>query len=290
MMVRNFDTQLLRTFATVAEFGNMTQASRVLNLTQGAVSQHIKRLESQLGHALFRRERPGLSLTEAGDRLFGKARRLLAINDELWTDMTTRPFTGRVSLGVPVDLLAGRLPSILRLFAEAYPDVEIDLICDTSPDLRAKYDSGSLEITLLEEPAERATGTVLYRDRLVWAGAKGGTASYGDPLPLSLISRSCIFRPRVISALDHAGRNWKYVYESDSMEATVAMIRMDLAVGTFLTAAMPDHLEPVDGSAGLPALPAFDVSLLTRDVSASHPAAVLRAYLERGFDTGRPRQ
>lgn len=290
MMVRNFDTQLLRTFATVAEFGNMTQASRVLNLTQGAVSQHIKRLESQLGSALFRRERPGLSLTEAGDRLFGKARRLLAINDELWTDMTSRPFAGRVSLGVPVDLIAGRLPSILRLFAEAHPNVEINLICDTSPDLRAKFDSGSLDITLLEEPVEHAAGTVLYRDHLVWAGAKGGTAPHEDPLPLSLVSRSCIFRPRVISALDRAGRNWKTVYESDSMEATVAMIRMDLAVGTFLTSAMPDHLEPVDGSAGLPELPAFHVSLLTRDISASHPATVLSAYLERGFDSKEPRR
>ena len=54
----NIDTQLLRTFATVAETGSMTQASRVLNLTQGAVSQHVKRLEEQqLGSALFLRER-----------------------------------------------------------------------------------------------------------------------------------------------------------------------------------------------------------------------------------------
>lgn len=283
MTVRNFDTQLLRTFATVAEFGNMTQASRVLNLTQGAVSQHIKRLESQLGSALFRRERPGLSLTEAGDRLFGKARRLLAINDELWSDMTTRHFSGRVSLGVPVDLIAGRLPSILRLFAEAYPDVEIDLNCHTSPDLRAKFDAGLLDVTLLEEPAERTTGKRLYRDRLIWAGAKGGGAGFLDPLPLSLISQSCVFRPRVIKALDRTGRNWKYIYESDSLEATVAMIRMDLAVGTFLASAMPDHLEPINVSAGLPALPAFNVTLLTRKTTANNPAAVLSGHLERGF-------
>lgn len=284
MTIRNFDTQLLRTFATVAELGNMTQASRVLNLTQGAVSQHIKRLESQLGSALFRRERPGLSLTEAGDRLFGKARRLLAINDELWNDMTARHFTGRVCLGVPVDLIAGRLPSILRLFAEAHPDVEIDLKCHTSPDLRAKFDAGLLDVTLIEEPAERATGNILYHDRLVWAGAKGGSAWYRNPLPLSLISQSCIFRPRVIKALDRAGRGWKYVYESESLEATVAMIRMDLAVGTFLASAIPDHLEPIDASAGLPELPAFSVSLLSRKTSANNlVAVVLCEHLERGY-------
>ncbi|MCR9136804.1 MAG: LysR family transcriptional regulator [Alphaproteobacteria bacterium] len=286
MTVRNFDTPLLRTFVTVAEFGNMTQASQVLNLTQGAVSQHIKRLEAQLGSALFRRERPGLSLTEAGDRLFGKARRLLAINDELWSDMTSRPVVASVSLGVPVDLLAGRLPSILRLFAEAHPDIEINLKCHTSPDLRAKFDAGLLDVTLLEEPAEQATGRQLYRDRLVWAGAKGGKAGHGDPLPLSLVTASCVFRPRVIRALDRAGRAWRYVYESDSLEATVAMIRMDLAVGTFLTSAMPDHLEPIDDSAELPTLPNFSVSLLTRETPANPPAADLASYLERGLSRG----
>ena len=115
MSKRNIDTQLLRTFATVAETGNMTQASRVLNLTQGAVSQHIKRLEEQLGSALFLRERSGLVLTEAGSRV----RQLLTLNDELWHDMTTPRFAGRVRLGVPIDLISGRLPSILRLFAQA---------------------------------------------------------------------------------------------------------------------------------------------------------------------------
>ncbi len=283
MMSRHFDTQLLRTFATVAEIGNMTQASRVLNLTQGAVSQHIKRLETQLGSTLFRRERPGLSLTAAGDRLFGRARRLLAINDELWNDMTAQHCQGRVSLGVPVDLVAGRLPSLLRLFAEAYPDIEIDLKCDTSPDLRTQFDAGLLDLTLVEGLEEQAAGAVLSRHRLLWVGAKGGRAFGHDPLPLSLISRACVFRPRVIEALERAGRDWKYVYESDSLEATVAMIRMDLAVGTFLASALPEHVEPIDTSAGLPALPVFAISLLTRDTPAGHPATALSEHLERGF-------
>ena len=285
MSNRNIDTQLLRTFATVAETGNMTQASRVLNLTQGAVSQHIKRLEEQLGSALFLRERSGLLLTEAGDRMFGRARRLLALNDELWRDMTTPRFAGRVRLGVPVDLISGRLPSILRLFAQAYPDVEIDLVCQTSPDLRAGFESGTLDVTLLEEVADRATGKVLFRDRLVWVGARGGNAANLDPLPLSLISKSCVFRPRVLEALDAAGRRWKYVYESDSLEATIAMIRMDLAVGTFLASALPDHVEPVSHSAGLPELPLFCVSLLTRETAADHPTAALSDYVARGMSS-----
>jgi len=284
MPVRTFDPQLLRTFVTVVETGSMTRASRVLHLTQGAVSQHIKRLEAQIGTALLLRGRPGLACTEAGDRLFDKARRLLALNDSLWLDMTTPLFKGRVALGIPIDLIAGRLPSLLRLFAEAYPDIDIALQCGTSPELRAAFEAGALDVTLLEEPVERATGAVLYRDRLVWVGARGGSAHHLDPLPLSLVSRSCAFRPRVIKTLQRVGRRWKNVYESDSLEATVAMMRMDLAVGTFLTSAMPGDVAAIrDGD--LPSLPAFSVTLSARQTAPNHPATALSDHLTRGFST-----
>ncbi len=287
MMIRHIDPQLLRTFAMVAETGNMTRASRVLNLTQGAVSQHIKRLEEQFGAALFVRERSGLTLTEMGDRLFARGRQLLALNDDLWREMTTPRFRGRVALGVPVDLISGRLPSILRHFAQAYPDVEIDLSCRTSPELRAAFEAGDLDVTLIEEPVDAASGAVLRRDRLIWVGAPGGRATTRDPLPLSLISRSCAFRQSVVAALDAAGRPWRCVYESDTLEATIAMIRMDLAVGTFLTSALPDGVEPVAAANGLPDLPQFATSLLNRETQSDTPAGALADYLAQGFtETG----
>ena len=62
-MARNIDTPLLRTFVAVAETAGMTAAANVLNLTQAAVSQQIKRLEDIFGAPLFERERKGLRLT-----------------------------------------------------------------------------------------------------------------------------------------------------------------------------------------------------------------------------------
>lgn len=52
-MTRNFDISLIRTFAAVADHGSMTIAANTLHMTQGAVSQQIKRLEDALGCALF---------------------------------------------------------------------------------------------------------------------------------------------------------------------------------------------------------------------------------------------
>ncbi|WP_136658134.1 LysR family transcriptional regulator [Nitratireductor sp. XY-223] len=285
--MRNVDTQLLRTFATVAETGSMTRTARVLNLTQGAVSQHIKRLETQFGKALFHRQRGGLALTETGERLSGKALRMLQLNDEMWVDMTTPQFAGRVTLGVPIDLISGRLPSVLRLFARAYPDIEINLRCGTSPRLRTHFELGAIDVVVLEEFGDRPFGNTLYRDRLVWAGAEGGRAPFADPLPLSLVSQSCAFRRHVIESLDRSGRGWKCVYESDNLEATIAMMRMDLAVGTFLETAMPDRLTAVEKAAELPDLPEFSVTLSARQASPDHPAAALTDHLERGLSDQR---
>ena len=99
-MPHNIDTSLLRAFVAAAETGGMTSAARLVNLTQAAVSQQVKRLEETFGRQLFERDRRGLRLTPSGERLLVRARRLLALNDEVWALMTAPDFTGEVRLGV----------------------------------------------------------------------------------------------------------------------------------------------------------------------------------------------
>ncbi len=104
-MGRKLDISLLRTFVAVAERSSMTAAANALHLTQSAVSQQIGRLEDLCG-TLFSRDRRALRLTATGERLLGKVRRLLALNDELWADMKATGLEGEVRLGAPYDLLA----------------------------------------------------------------------------------------------------------------------------------------------------------------------------------------
>jgi DNA-binding transcriptional LysR family regulator len=110
-MTRNLDISLLRAFVAVADTGGMTAATGVLNLTQAAVSQQIKRLEDAFGHTLITRDRRSMTLTPAGERLFGAARRMLALNDEVWAQMTTPEFEGEVRLGIPSDIITTYLPA-----------------------------------------------------------------------------------------------------------------------------------------------------------------------------------
>ena len=141
-MNRNLDVTLLRTFAAVADQGSMTGASRTLHLTQGAVSQQIARLEELVGDALLRREPRGLRLTPAGERLLGRARTLLALNDEIWSEIAGGDIAGPVRLGLPFDLIGTHLAPALKTFCEAFPQVDLSLVCLPSPDLLAAVRDG----------------------------------------------------------------------------------------------------------------------------------------------------
>ena len=282
-MIRNLDTQTLRTFITVAETASMTLAAGHLHLTQGAISQQIRKLEDLLGVPLFVRARSGLKLTEAGERLFGKARRLVCLNDSIWSEMTNTSCCGEISIGVPVDLIsADATPRILRSFSERHVEIELSVYAEPMARLRERMSSGQLDLAILEEFPGSQLGETLYADRLVWVGACCSEAAMEDPIPLSMVDSDCVFRPRVFEALDRSGRSWKSVFESGSREATVAMIRMDLAVGAMLETTAPKDVEVLSSEANLPPLPSCNVTLAVKQ-SPSRQAGMLADHIRRSF-------
>jgi DNA-binding transcriptional LysR family regulator len=260
-MIKNLDINLVRTFVAVADTGSMTVAANILHLTQGAVSQQIKRLEESFNCSLFEREGRRLELSPVGERLLGKAKRLLGMNDEIWADMTTRPLQGSLRVGVPYDLVGTHFPPIFKAFADACPDVEISLVCGTSPDLAQTLDGGSLDLAVIEELAGQASGECLRVEPLVWAGARGGSAYRKRPLPLSMVADSCGFRPTVLQALHERSIEWRTVFESGNIEATTATVRSDLAVAAWLASTVPADLDILGVTDELPALPGFAISL-----------------------------
>ena len=99
--MRNVPTDLLRAFVTVAETQNFTRAGDVLFRTQAAVSMQIRRLEEQLGGALFERDSRGTSLTDQGKFLLSYAKRILQLNDELLESLELGRATQLIRFGAP---------------------------------------------------------------------------------------------------------------------------------------------------------------------------------------------
>jgi DNA-binding transcriptional LysR family regulator len=288
-MARNIDTSLLRAFVAVAETSGMTAAANVLNVTQAAVSQQIKRLEEAFGSPLFERERRGLRLTSAGERLFGKAKRMLTLNDEIWAEMTTPIYEGEVRLGIPYDLVNSYLPPVLKSFAQAYPKIQISLECQPSLLLLQELDAGRLDLTLTTELGCRPHGESLVTDRLVWAGAKGGSAHRHRPLPLALGDENCAFRPPVFKALDDAGIAWRPVSKVSNFDAMNATVQTDLAVMALLASTIPPGFDILAPGCGLPPLPSFSINMYQPKTGATPIAQELARQIREGF-VARPRQ
>lgn len=284
--IRNLDLSLLRTFIHVADSGSMTIAANRLHITQGAVSQQIKRLEETFGREILERSRQGLRLTDQGERLLGKARKLVRLNDEIWADMCMPEIGGQVRLGVPYDLVGTHLPGVLQTYASNYPNVDISLISGSSPQLMEALANGRIDLALVEEPAGPTAGECLAVERLVWVGAKGGGASAKRPLPICLVSETCAFRPAIFAALEDADIEWRIVFDNASIEATSTTVRADLAVTAWLASTVPADLEMLGREAQLPALPDFAINLYLPRAGAT-PASqamaerIRTAYLDR---------
>lgn len=288
-MPRNLDTSLLRAFVTVAETASMTAAANALHLTQAAISQQIKRLEDSFGCIFFERERRGIKLTNDGERLFGKAKRVLALSDEIWSDMTTPAFKGQVRLGVPYDLVGTYMPPILKGYATSHPQVEISLVCLTSPDLIQALAAGELDVAVVEEPLGSTRGECLATDRLVWVGAKRGDAFLKRPLPISFGCDTCAFRPVIFDALRSSGLSWRTVSEIGNAEAISATVHTDLAVTALLATTIPAGLDVLTADTGLPPLPNFGINLHLPRTGTTPMSQALAGVIRDGF-CGRQRQ
>jgi DNA-binding transcriptional LysR family regulator len=296
-MTRDIDIALLRAFVAVVEAGGVTSAARLLNRTQAAVSLQIKRLEELFGTELFQRERKRLLLAPAGERLLGTAQRLIALNDETWGAMTTPHFEGEVRLGVPPDIVTSLIPPILQRFNQAWPRINVSLVCRASTLLLEDFARGDVDITLTTEMGCGKSGETLMSDRLVWVGARGGTTHLQRPLPVSLGAKHCRFRPVVIEALQASEIDWRTVSEDCNMEPVYATLKAGLAVAPLLRISVPDYLEILGAESGLPTLPDFKVNLYVPSAATSvteelarqirqHFAVALRP--SRGLSTPNP--
>jgi DNA-binding transcriptional LysR family regulator len=260
-MRKDLDIVLLRAFLAVVDAGGVTRAAASLALSQAAVSQQIRRLEETLDSRLFERVGRGLALTPAGERLIAQARRLLALNDEVWSAMRTPSFEGELRLGVPYDIIASVVPPILRGFAKAQPRVRVSLVCEDSKVVRERLRSGGVDLALTTETECGRHGETLRTDRLVWVGVPGGDAHLRNPLPVSLGAPTCVFRPVAIEALGKARRDWRAVCEVSRLEPVYAAIEAGLAVAPLLRTSVPERFEVLGRDARLPALPEFRINL-----------------------------
>lgn len=272
------DNEVLRTFVAIAETGNFSTAAEAVFRTPSAVSMQIKKLEDQLGSTLFLRDARSVTLTQHGEILLSYARRMLALSNEAVSRFIMPELSGVVRLGAPDDIGERLLPSILRGFAESYPAIMIDVTVDMSLALRRRMEEQRLDLALINCATRPfpSGGEVIYTERLVWAGAKCGTAHLRDPLPISIWEEGCIWRMDAIAQLERAKRPYRVAYLSAHTMAQRAAVVSDLAIAPFPRSYVTDDMVVLGAKEGLPELTSFDIRLMV----SPHAAGPVRAVAD----------
>ena len=121
------DIRCLKYFVSVAKHMNFTRAAKECFISQTAMSQHISKMEEELGFKLFYRNNRRVELTPGGKVFLEEATNLLRKFDHavFWSSVASMDYTGQLRVGFLSYAEKWFLPDLLRVFHHRNPRVEI---------------------------------------------------------------------------------------------------------------------------------------------------------------------
>ena len=151
----DIDYELYTIFHRVASAGSFTRGAAELHITQSAVSQAIKNLESRLGTALFLRDGRRIRLSQEGEVLYHHISQGIlsfstgerSLNEMAGFD------AGEVRIGVSDTICRYHLVPLFKEFAESYPGIRIQVKNRTSTGILALLQSGNIDFGIVSLPA-----------------------------------------------------------------------------------------------------------------------------------------
>jgi LysR family transcriptional regulator, regulator for metE and metH len=160
--------QLVR---AIAEEGGVTRASRRLHLSQSALSHQLKDAEVRLDARLFDRIGKRMVLTAAGERLLRSARSVIDEMERAEQEIRRQASRagGRLRLTTQCNTVYHWLPSRLRLFHRAYPEVDLEVVAGATDDPLPALLEGAIDLAIVYRTRRdaRLAYRPLFRDEIV---------------------------------------------------------------------------------------------------------------------------
>jgi DNA-binding transcriptional LysR family regulator len=261
----NIPTDLLRTFVAIYQLGSFTKAAHLFELTQPAVSAHMKKLETLIGADLIERNVAGVNLTACGEEVLKYARRILLINDQIVSSASLQRALPVIRLGIPNIFAAVKLK---RILAECPPTVgssRLQICCDHSPGLLRSIRSGYLDLALLLSDEEEVKDPLRsWTADLVWVRAPDFVFEPGRAVPL-VSSPNVLLPDRIaMDALEQANQPYEVVFTAFDSLARRAGALAGLGYLPLPRPVVPDGLV-IERPGILPALPPVTIGIIARE-------------------------
>lgn len=277
--MQGFDVEQLRTLAAVVDAGSFTAAAPRVFLSQSSVSEQIRKLEERAGRSLLVRSKAGVTPTQAGMRLVGYARRILALNDEAFRDLHDEVLQGELRLAVTDYFRPGDLAGLLARLGESYPGLRLNVVVLKSDELRSAYAQGDFDVGLVMSvagiSAAQPRALVIRRESLAWVGATGMRLVRGAPVRLLALPDDCSLHRFTVALLRRRNVPFTLAHTASGVAGLQSALVAGLGVACINDSAVVDGVARIAMPHGLPALPRVAFELLP--ARRGEPAFLTRA-------------
>lgn len=282
--MQNLPTDLLRTFAMLAETGGFSRTGGIVGRSQPAISLQVKRLEELVGTQLVSRTCKKVELTEAGETLVKYARQILCLNDEVLGRLNDRHISGPIRVGLPNDFAVSFLPFILGDFSREHIAASLSVECKISAELMRGLDREEYDIVIAlcdDAPASKLVKS--WAEHVCWVTGNDTSVYHEDPVPLIVYPPGCYYRKRMTQALDRYDRGWRVAFCSLSLASLVPAVSAGIGVTVLSEKTVPPALRRLPPQeSGLPDLPDIDVGIFfNRSRLSSAGVALVNLMIER---------
>lgn len=280
------DLRSIKHFVHVAEIGNITLAAHELGIVQPALSRQMRKLEDDVGAALFERFPRGVRLTPAGQQFLDHCRRVLheiaAARESI--ALTRDSPGGQVTFGFPGTLTPLVAPRLVTRIREKFPRLSVKIIEGPSALLHEALVSGQIQGAVLNNPPTGGPIRILpllSESLLVFTPRQQPSVrrhyTLGELVKTPLVITSGI-RAMVDDQLASRGKRLSVEFEIDSVEAIRRVLLSGAGCAILPVSALRDDI----ARGAVSAYPIKDVNLhrlLAVAYTASSMSEALQAVI-----------
>ena len=242
------DIAPLRSVVAVADCGGFHRAAAALHLSQSAVSQHLRKVESVVGEPVVERSGRGILFTEVGLKVLRHARTILAAHDAALDDLGATEHR-LLTIGATEHGADVMLPALTAVLRERLPDRRTRFRLDRNVSLADAIDRGLVDVAIMLDGSglDRANASGVVQ--LKWITARSSAVRRDDDrLPLVTFAEPCTLREPAFSILEKQGIAYEIAAECGDLSGLYASVRSGLGLALLpMIGKLPDGLCPAEG-------------------------------------------
>ena len=199
--------QKLYTFIKLAECESTTQTALELHMTQPAVSQQLKSLETEYDIQLFNREGRRIILTNEGRQFYLMLKRMITMEQQ-FAEMIKQPAVKTIRFGATLSISEGIMPELLPKMINHWKDIRFELTTQNTKELLRELEEGLIDFALIEGNFNQKK----YAHSPIMKAKFSGFCQKGSPYKKFKRLEECISAPLIVR---EKGSGTRTIFESE---------------------------------------------------------------------------